>query len=585
MQYASFVRACVLAGTLAGSTACQDDATPIVRERCTDDDFCGPGFVCELGDCVPVDAVSCQEVEGGQAILQPSPIRLDFGFTGSGTSQQPLLLRNIGNCTVTVFEAGFARGASSAFECPFCSPDRFPIDLFPFREHELTVFFTPEGVGTFEDAVVLLSDDSEFTEIRVPVRATFNGIPAAAVTPDRVDFDFVPVGRSGARTLDIRNRGTGIAPLEIRQIEIETATASAFSIASALDDSDQPIILRPLASGADDKLTVNLRYRPQEVEAHVGDLVIHTNEPGNSVLRIPLAGSSKTPAKISVSTDRIEFGAVPIGQTTAVTLTIVNEGGTPLRINYRWGGAGLTTDFSALPAVVPPVPAGEFTEMQVLVIATAPRPIEGLLILESNDPNRPTVTVPVSAVGESVAGAQVIKIDMNFDNGQDSLFDDDFRNVDMTLENPFGLVVNKQFPEPSNWNQFGNPSWISFGPKEEPERIVLPDAQADGTYRVLLTYQEDCASVPSGLVAAVLGISVEALITYLSGGGNLGVGSGEVSEAIENLCLDREPSLATVTIYVNGLVVAEVPVTLGRKSDSIYAADLIRQNGQFTVRP
>ncbi len=581
MQYAAYTIACAL----LGAAACRQEPTIIVKARCSDDIECGSGFACEQGECLPREAILCQQVEGGLAILQPSPARIDFGFAGAGINQQQLLLRNIGNCTVTVFEADFERGAESPFECPFCTPERFPIELFPFRDHALSVFFTPEGTGTFQDVLRLLSDDSEFGEIRIPVRAHFNGVPAAAITPDRVDFDFIPVGRSVTRTLDIRNRGTGIAPLEVRRIVIESPSASAFSVASALDDlAGAPVGLHPLTADTDEKLTVRLRYRPQEVAAHTGELVIFTNQPAQSVLRVPLEGSSKTPAKIAVSRQQIEFGLVPLGQTTALPLTIINEGGTPLRLTYRWSGTGLTTDLSALPPIVTPIPAGRFAELLVLVTATSPGPIEGLLILESNDPARPTVTIQVSAEGQEVSGAQVVKIDMNFENGEDGFFDEDFRNVDLTVESPFGLIVNKQFPDP-DWDAFGTPSWLAFGPKEEPERIVLPNAQQDGVYRVLLTYQEDCASVPAGLVAAVLGISVEALVVYLSGGSNLGIGADDVSSAIEGICFDRTASNATVTIYVNGSVVAEVPATLSRKSETLYVADLIRENGQFSVRP
>ena len=106
---------------------------------------------------------------------------------------------------------------------------------------------------------------------------------------------------------------------------------------------------------------------------------------------------------------------------------------------------------------------------------------------------------------------------MSFENGESGFFGDDLRNVDMSLENPFGQLVNKQQPSPM-WGGFGNPTWFAFGVSEEPERIILPDAQNDGSYRVILQYVEDCASVPTQLLAGVLGISVSSLTSYLSGG-------------------------------------------------------------------
>lgn len=561
-------------------SACNEETSPIFVARCGSDDDCGAGEICIDGACVPRDAIACQENEGAQSILQPGPPLIDFGYVGSGTSRQELDLRNIGDCTLTIYEAYFLNEDGSPFECPGCAASNFPIELFPFRDHNVVVYFTPDGVGDYADELILLSDDSEYSEIRIPLRARFNGIPKLAVAPDEVDFDYSPVGRTVSRSIRLSNVGTGIAPIIIDKMEIETATASAFAFEPAFTED---IVLDPVSVDMEAGHTVNLRYHPQEIENHTGDLLIYTNMPMDSVVRVPLMGSSETPAKISVSPGQLNFGPVPLGQTTSLPLTIVNEGGTPLRVTYRWGGTGLSTDLSAIPQIVPAVPPGQYTELQVLVTATAPREITGLLIIESNDPTRPSVTIPVSAQGQDVVGAEVIKMDMNFENGSDSFFDDDFRNVDMTLENPFGLVVNKQNAQPTNWMSFGNPSWLSFGPKEEPERIVLPDAQQDGTFRVLLNYQEDCSSVPSGIVASILGISVEALIAYFTGVTTGGVAGGAVSDAIESVCFSRSSSAVTVTIYINGNVVAEVPVTLGRKGDYVYGADLIRSNGQWSV--
>ena len=124
----------------------------------------------------------------------------------------------------------------------------------------------------------------------------------------------------------------------------------------------------------------------------------------------------------------------------------------------------------------------------------------------------------------------------------------------------------------------------AFGPKEEPERIVLPDAQQDGTYRVLLSYVEDCSSVPSGIVAAILGISVDALIAYLTGGIGVGFGGEELADAIDDVCFNHSSAAVTVTVFVNGQVIAEAPVTMGSQGDFVYAVDIERAGGVFTVR-
>ena len=233
---------------------------------------------------------------------------------------------------------------------------------------------------------------------------------------------------------------------------------------------------------------------------------------------------------------------------------------------------------------MPPIPPGQYTELQVFVTATAPAPITGLLILETNDPVRPTVTVPVSADGEDVVGAQVVKIEMNYENGENSFFDNDFRNVDMTLENPFGLVCNKQLPSPTNWGAFGTPTWLGLGATEEPERVVLVGAQQDGVYRVMLNYVEDCASLPSAVASAILGIGIDVLIGAVLGTAIPGLSGDRISEVIDQICFDHESSSVTITVYVNGQIIREIPTRLSRKGDFNYPVDLVRQNGQFTVR-
>ena len=576
----------VLIWGLTAGLGCRNDPATFVQPYCVDDAACPDGFLCELGTCLPDQSVSCRVVEGGQAVLQPSPPLVHFGSANPGVNRAQLRLRNIGDCTVTIFDARMATNKASPFICPSCAGDLFPIELFPLRQRLFEIRFTPTRVGTSSDTLILESDDDVYPQIRIPLRAHYDGRPAVAATPNPVDFDFVAVGRTGHRELVIRNRGTGTASLDVYRIEFDAASASAFSFTSTLETPESPVKLSPITAvppGTDDQLTVSVRYQPEDVADHRGTLLLHTNQHPEPTVRVPVVGSSKTPARIAVAPGQIALGQVPLGHTTSVPLTIVNEGGTPLSLEHRWAGPWPTTDLSVLPAVVPDIPAGGFRELLVQVVATAPVEINGLLNLQSNDPVRPTVTVPVTAAGEALPGVEVLKIDMSFDNGEDGVFDDDLRNVDLALENPFGQVVDKHHPQPDDWDPFGRPTWFAFGPKEEPERIVVRDVQQDGVFRVLLTYPEDCASVPSALVAAVLGISVEALIAYLTGGPTLGIGAEQVSAVIESLCLSRASSAVTLTISVNGIVIAEVPAVVNARDELRYATTIERVDDRFVV--
>ncbi len=172
---------------------------------------------------------------------------------------------------------------------------------------------------------------------------------------------------------------------------------------------------------------------------------------------------------------------------------------------------------------------------------------------------------------------------MVFDNGQDGTFDSDVRMMGMTLEHPFGLVCNKQTPNPMGWSPYGQCNWISFPPKDEPQRAILSNVMQDGTFRVMVNYLEDCSSIPTGLLAGLLGISVDVLVGYLSGG-TVPLDPAQVAQMIENVCLSHDSSNATVRVYVNGVLKKEKTVNLAQKGDSKYVFDLVRSNGTFTVQ-
>jgi len=112
---------------------------------------------------------------------------------------------------------------------------------------------------------------------------------------------------------------------------------------------------------------------------------------------------------------------------------------------------------------------------------------------------------------------------------------------------------------------------------------VLFGASADGTYRVMVNYMEDCASLPSGLLSAILGISIDLILTGIIGA-PIGVSPGQISDVIDDICFDHDSSAVTITISINGMIIREVTTSLSRKGDYQYPVDLVRQNGQFMVR-
>lgn len=557
---------------------CAVSATSCGKERlivtaCREDSACPEGELCDDFQCVPAAAKACDVVVDGNPILQPDPYNVNFGDLDITHADKTITFHNIGNCTLTLFEATLAKGDKSSFGCEVCNAS-FPIEIFPGRTATFAVFFDAQQVGLATDELKILSDDKEFPELRVPLRANYLGAPAVRVTPNPIDFGYVAQGRQGLKNIQVVNVGTGVAPLTVESIELSDPATQDFSFTEAFAG---PKVLLPVTTNTTSVIPLELRYTPRSTAKHAMELLVKTSK---GEVRVPIAGNAETPPKLVLNPTSIDLGDVPLGTTNLAALTISNEGGADLTANLVWGGANPNTDLFTNPNSVPPVKGGTFVEVQVGFTATKLGPATGLLNVTTNDPAKPSVAIPVTANGIAGAGGQVVKLEMVFENGSDTAFDNDVRNVDMTLEHPFGYVCNKTTPNPTNWGAYGKPTWLAFAPKEEPERIVLADAQSNGTYRVMLQYIESCKSLPTGLLATVLGISTELLIGYLTGGVIVPNGT-DVSKMVEQMCLSRGSSGATVRVYVDGQLIKEKTVSLGTKGDSVYAVDLVRTTTGF----
>jgi hypothetical protein len=557
-----------------GASSCGKDK--LVAALCRVDDDCPSGLLCENFQCVPREAKACTNVVDGNPILQPSPHVVDFGTLDSQAALvQTVRLDNIGTCTLTLFEAGL-KDTGQGFTCDLCG-STFPKEIFPGRSLELSVAYAPSAVKPASTELVLLSDDKEYPTLRVPVHANYIGTPRLSVTPNPVDFGYTAQGRLVRKTVQLTNQGTGTAPLTITGVALSPADTMDFSLVAP---ASLPLTLAPVGADRGAVESLEVRYTPRSLAEHTADLVVTTTR---GAITVPLKGNSSTPPQISVNPIMLDLGDVALGTSTFKTLTLVNTGGAPLSVTQRWGGTNPSTDLSTSPQVIPAIAPGQYVEVQVTLTATQTGAYSGLLLLATNDPQKPSVTIPVTANGVPGPGPAVVKLEMTYDNGTDGTFDDDVRNVDLTLEHPFGYVCNKQTPNPMNWAAYGTPSWLAFAPKEEPERIVLADATRDGTWRVMVSYQEDCASLPTQLLAGLLGIGVDVLIDYLSGG-VINVPGQDVSGLISQLCLRRKGTDVNVKVSVNGALLGERQVSLGKKGDSTYALDLVRTSGTFTIR-
>jgi hypothetical protein len=212
----------------------------------------------------------------------------------------------------------------------------------------------------------------------------------------------------------------------------------------------------------------------------------------------------------------------------------------------------------------------------------------------------------VALVGWARSGVQdqALKVEMEFSNADNSWAGSDFRNVDLNIENVrTGLTCTKPrflsvgpsgtgvFADScAEWNAFGqlgHTSWIGLGEYEEPERVFViglgPNGGQGESFNIGVTYIEDCANIPSGLLADILGIGGSILLGVLGGavGVPIAVDPSSISDTIANNCFDHASTTVTTRISLDGVVVASPQTRLGEKGDFATVATMKRVNGAF----
>lgn len=603
---------------------------------CNNDDDCRNDELCVFGACEPADEFACQPDQAPLLSRSPSGT-IEFGEVNIGTAaEQVITITNLGDCLLTLSAAGLLGTGSPDFSCDRCDPTIYPQRIPPNRTLDITVGFSPTSAGDAASQLLINSDDltaGDEGHIAIDLHAAYSGEPTIVVEPLEANFDFVAVGNNRTIELQVTNRGTGNAALIITNLFVESSTQFTIPPEAGISQLNPRTLGRYNPDVPDTILTVPVTFAPQGTPAnHAADLVItaaNMLEP----LRVPLTGSSLGPPQITVSATEFQFKcqgspldpcpapeAYPVGIVAYRQFTITNSGQSNLNVNMTLGGeAG---DFSVSPSFVPPISPGGVMPITVFFNPSAPsdpanrfNPIEAfdaVLNITSNDTDPATdvlKTVVLKGFSKGGQNDQVLKLEMNYENADNSWAGNDYRDVDLELVSPTGFSCAKPIrtwaespPGSGNyqviseedlcdeWNAYGQEgqaNWIALGQYEEPERIIVfglgPTGAEGGVFRANVYYIEDCANIPTGLLANILGIGGSILLGILGGavGIPITVPPDQISDMIANNCFDHASSMATLHISRDGVEDAAPQVRLGSKGEVREIATLTRTNGQF----
>ena len=324
-------------------------------------------------------------------IAEQAVVRFDPVVVGS-QSVRTVTIENVGSREVYLSDAPSSQVAPCTWFGPasFCTATP-PGPIPPGGRTIVEINYQPRGSPRFEEATLRLrACDGPQCEvaIRLIAEAVDEGL---SCVPTAMDFGQVGIGQCSDQILSCVVRGD----LPVQFVSASVPEGTAFrspSIRSVL-----------LPSGA--SLEVPVQFCPRGFDSYSATLSIRTrtgNRPDETRV-IALKGAGGAP-RISVEPSSLDFGDVALGIVTERTLLVKNVGLQTLDIRaveIDPDGTGVLPDGTtvlsspdAQPLVIPP---GGQVAWRLAVRPTEVGMVTTGLRLESSDPRRPTLFVPVVA--------------------------------------------------------------------------------------------------------------------------------------------------------------------------------------------
>jgi hypothetical protein len=260
---------------------------------------------------------------GARAELTPTALELGTVIVGAESVPISLLLRNVGQATLTI--ASWPRLA----ELRFLAPP--PASVAPGETAQLSVAFRPGHDGDFTSSFTLLSSNS--TPPPPPVSMHGVGVIQSLLTarPDTLAFGAakVPVGsQSEAQSVVVRNQGGTV--VRLGGASIVGPGSSAFRIVSTTAGA---VLQR------EETFEVRVVFAPSSVDGMEAVLEVVHDGPTSPLQVLMMGRGSRARGLVPDAID-LDFGRVAVGQSTDQRVTLTNADSEPANIkNVAIAGA------------------------------------------------------------------------------------------------------------------------------------------------------------------------------------------------------------------------------------------------------
>jgi len=263
-----------------------------------------------------------------------------------------------------------------------------------FASDTIRVSFIPDSVKTFQDSLIILSNDRDNPRIVIPLSGE-GFSPVINIDPPNLNFGSIAVLSDTLLHLTIRNIGNNSLDIDSLILNQPDSIKEAFSI--SVMPEKFPIELDP-----DSSINISVRFAPKDWGLISGQLLVYSSDPIQDVLSVRLHGTGLA-SEIAVSSTELDFGQVLIISDSTQILTVENIGNFKLVIEefeisssdsvFVMSDTTISFPFDIEPASSADFPI-EFTPADTGLS-------EDQILITSNDPYNTDVAVSLSGRGTS----------------------------------------------------------------------------------------------------------------------------------------------------------------------------------------
>jgi hypothetical protein len=598
---------------------------PPPSDGCTVDADCTAGQICVFKECVDIDLYAC--AAGETPLITVTPAWVEFGEVAvETTGEQKVTIGNVGDCNLTVSQIGISDDSAAGFSCSPCDFTAFPLQVPPQRELEIIVSYKASKLGQAFGQMSIRSDDQTTSGglVKADLHAAYNGTPVLVIDPPEIHFGYVAysagIGATATQRVTIKNMGSGTLKIGLVTVNDEAILGLPPDIAAINPGRSRGLTHYSGTCTYTTCIEFDLTFTPDGYDDFERKLTVHAYKDEKAedwtTVNALITGSSKGPPAMGVEPLEIDYktssdAALNVGDHECRQVTISNTGDSSLAVALRLEDA--SGDFTVSPAYVPPVAAHNSLQVNVCYAPTAPsdsehrqaptKPVPAYLHVNSNDPQHVNdITVDLFGWAKSTDADDLLKLEMEFENGDSGWASNDFRNVDLEIESPafvcrkprYGVangmtsILTDYCAQWTNYGLYGRATWFSVGESEEPERIIvygMGTSAREDLFPVNVYYVEDCANIPTSLLSDLIGIGASTLLSVVGGavGVPITVSPDDISKLIEQNCWSHQPTAVTVHIFAGSTEIASPVVHLAKKGDHTQVAKLRHVDGQFTL--